>query len=90
LIAPELAKTLFGNYAENWMRDRLLKVRTQELYAGLLRNHLLPTFGKLQMGDIDEAVRRWRKDRLEAGKTAKRPFGSVTVAKAYRARVSRS
>lgn len=37
------------------------------------------------MGDIDEAaVRRWRKQRLEAGKAAKRPFGPVTVAKAYR------
>jgi integrase len=30
------------------------------------------------------AVRRWRKERLEAGKKAKRPFGPVTVAKAYR------
>jgi integrase len=84
-IAPELAKTLFADYAQDWMRDRVLKARTQELYAGLLRNHLLPTFGKLQMGDIDEAsVRRWRKNRLEAGKRAKRPFGPVTVAKAYR------
>ena len=67
------------------MRDRVLKVRTEELYRGLLRNHLLPTFGDLGMGDIDEgAVRRWRKERLEAGKKAKRPFGPVTVAKAYR------
>jgi Phage integrase, N-terminal SAM-like domain len=45
------------------MRDRVLKVRTEELYRGLLRNHLLPTFGDLSMGDIDEgAVRRWRND----------------------------
>jgi integrase len=37
------------------------------------------------MGDIDEAaVRRWRKERPEAGKKAKRPFGPVAVAKAYR------
>ena len=84
-IAPELAKILFGEYAQDWMRDRVLKVRTQELYWGLLRNHLLPAFADLRMGDIDEsAVRRWRKERLEAGKRAKRPFGPVTVAKAYR------
>ena len=29
-------------------------------------------------------VRRWRKERLEAGPKAERPFGPVTVAKAYR------
>jgi len=84
-IAPELAKKKFHEYAGEWMRDRVLKVRTEELYRGLLRNHLLPTFGDMSMGDIDEgAVRRWRKERLEAGKKAKRPFGPVTVAKAYR------
>jgi len=84
-IAPELAKILFDEYARDWMRDRVLKVRTQELYRGLLRNHLLPAFADLRMGDIDEgAIRRWRKERLEAGKKARRTFGPVTVAKAYR------
>jgi hypothetical protein len=35
--------------------------------------------------DIREAeVRRWRKERLDAGPHADRPFGPVTVAKAYR------
>lgn len=44
LIVPELAKILFDEYARRWMDDRVLKVRAQELYAGLLRNHLLPAF----------------------------------------------
>jgi integrase len=84
-IAPELASQPFGEYAAQWVRDRVLKVRTEELYRGLLANHLLPTFGNVGVGDIDEgAVRRWRKERLEAGKRAQRPFGPVTVAKAYR------
>ena len=84
-IAPEIARQDFADYAEQWLRDRVLKVRTLELYRGLLGNHLLPTFGTMAMGEIDEAaVRRWRKERLEAGKTAQRPFGPVTVAKAYR------
>ena len=84
-IAPEMARQEFADYAEQWIRDRVLKVRTLELYRGLLGNHLLPTFGTMAMGEIDEAsVRRWRKERLEAGKTAQRPFGPVTVAKAYR------
>jgi len=37
------------------------------------------------MAAIDDAtVRRWRKERLDAGSRAVRPFGPVTVAKAYR------
>ena len=75
----------FGDYAEQWLGDRVLKVRTEELYRGLLRNHLLPFFGNVSIGDIDEAaIRRWRKERLRAGATAARPFGPVVVAKAYR------
>jgi hypothetical protein len=84
-IAPERARVLFSDYADQWVHDRVLKVRTEELYRDLLRNHLLPTFGTHAMGDIDEAaIRRWRKERLQAGTTAPRPFGPVTVAKAYR------
>lgn len=84
-IAPELGEQTFREYADQWMRDRVLGTRTVELYTGLLRNHLLRTFGDLGVGDIDEAaIRRWRKERLEAGPKAKHPFGPVTVAKAYR------
>jgi hypothetical protein len=45
---------------------------------------VLRTFGDLAMGDIDEAaIRRWRKERLDTGPKARRPFGPVFVAKAY-------
>lgn len=84
-IAPELGEQKFREYAEAWMRDRVLKPRTAELYADLLANHLYPTFGELSLRDIDVATaRRWRKARIQAGSTAKRLFGPVTVAKAYR------
>jgi hypothetical protein len=43
----------------------VLKARTRELYAGLLRNHLLPTFGAVSRDRINEtAIRRWRKTGL--------------------------
>src|SRR6266436_2159023 len=84
-LDPDLARVPFREYAEQWVSDRVLKARTGEFYRGLLRNHLLPTFGNLYLADIDEAaVRRWRKERLDAGLLADRPFGPVTVAKAYR------
>jgi integrase len=84
-IDPDHAAVSFGNYADQWIRDRVLKIRTRDLYEGLLRNHLAPAFGTLALADIDEAaVRKWRKERLDAGPAADRPFGPVTVAKAYR------
>src|SRR5207253_3100186 len=67
-IDTEHAGVLFGNYAEQWLNDRVLKVRTADLYQSLLRNHLLPAFGPVRLSDIDEAaVRRWRKERLNTG-----------------------
>lgn len=84
-IDPDLGKVLFEIYAAGLVRDQVLRPRTDELYRGLLRNHLLPTFGKRPIGEIREAeVRRWHKERLMAGPLASRPFGPVTVAKAYR------
>lgn len=84
-IAPELGKQKFHEYAEQWMRERVLKPRSAELDDGLLANHLYPTFGNLGLSDVDEVtIRRWRKARLEVGPKAKRPFGPVTVAKAHR------
>lgn len=67
------------------MKDRILKTRTRELYEGLLRNHLLPAFGPVPLNRITSAsIRRWRKERLDAGPLAQRLFGPVTVAKSYR------
>jgi integrase len=84
-IDPDAGKIKFGDYADTWLRDHVLKPRTEELYRGLLKNHLKPTFGGVDLGDIKEGdIRRWRKERLTAGSAQERPFGPVTVAKAYR------
>lgn len=84
-INPDAGKVPFSEYAEAWINDRVLKPRTEDLYRGLLKNHLAPTFGKVDLSDIREGdVRRWRKERLNAGPENERPFGPVTVAKAYR------
>ena len=84
-LDPDAGKVRFGVYADSWINDHVLKPRTEELYRGLLKNHLKPTFGNTYLDDIHEAdIRRWRKERLNAGPKQARPFGPVTVAKAYR------
>ncbi len=77
---PDAAKIPLGLYAKAWIEERpALAVRTKELYEGLLRNHLDPYIGHLTLAELSPAkVRRWRKERLDAG------VGQVTVAKAYR------
>jgi len=84
-IDPDLGKVAFEVYATRWIRDRMLKPRTDELYLGLLTKHLLPFFGNRPVGEIREPeVRRWHKERLTAGPKSHPAFGRVTVAKAYR------
>jgi integrase len=84
-IDPDLGKVTLSVYAESWVRDRMLKPRTEELYRGLLKNHLLSFFGNRAVGEIREPeVRRWHKERLTAGPVACPPFGPITAAKAYR------
>ncbi|MFE3451447.1 tyrosine-type recombinase/integrase [Nonomuraea sp. NPDC059194] len=76
-MSPEAGKVLFEEYAAQWIDDRVIKRTTEGLYRSLLRNHLIPTFGKCQLSDIKDAdVRRWRKERLGVA-------GQSTVAKAY-------
>ena len=70
---PEAGKVRFGEYASNWVSDHVFKPRTEGLYQSQLKNHLAPTFGKKDLRDIHEAdIRRWRKERLDAGPHAAR------------------
>jgi integrase-like protein len=55
-IDPASRAVLFGEYAEEWVHDRVLKTRTVKLYRGLLRNHLLPTFCDMRLGDISRCA----------------------------------
>lgn len=79
-LNPDAGRVSFREYASVWVDERPnLRPKTVQLYEYLLRRHLFPTFGKSSLGDIKEAqVRRWRKDRLDAG------VSPATVAKAYR------
>ncbi|MBG0813790.1 site-specific integrase [Planomonospora sp. ID82291] len=77
---PDLGKVSFKEYGSDWVNERPgLRPKTAQLYEGLLRIHLVPTFGDLAVNGIKPAhVRKWRKTLLDSG------VGPVTVAKAYR------
>jgi integrase len=82
---PAAGTVPFAEYAAEWMEDRELSPKSEQLYEILLRRHLNPTFGRTAIGDIkEETVRKWRAGRLKAGPSSEPPFGPVTVAKAYR------
>jgi integrase len=77
---PTAGAIEFGVFADTWISERPnLRPNTVNIYRYLLRRHLLPTFGTSAVSEITDAqVRRWRKDRLDAG------VSEVTSAKAYR------
>jgi hypothetical protein len=72
---PDAGNVNFGEYADNWLRDRELAARTRERYEGVIRLHLRPKLGKATLAAITPAkVRSWRTDLLDAG------VGAPTVA----------
>ncbi|MFB7580052.1 tyrosine-type recombinase/integrase [Streptomyces hydrogenans] len=76
---PDAGAVNFEEYATKWVVERGVAPLTEELYARLLRLHILPTFGGLDLDEITPPrVREWRAERLAATGAA------TTVAKSYR------
>jgi len=80
-VDPTEGRVPFGDYAGGWLGHRsTIGPRSRELYDSLLRNHILPTFGTIALGDIStRTVRGWHARLVTSG----RP-GQVTLAKTYR------
>ncbi|PGH49547.1 site-specific integrase [Streptomyces sp. Ru87] len=77
-IDPDAGAVNFEAYARQWVDERGLSATTAELYRRLLRLHILPAFGPMDLDEITPPrVRTWRTERLQA-------TGATTVAKSYR------
>ncbi|MFJ3621720.1 tyrosine-type recombinase/integrase [Streptomyces iakyrus] len=75
---PDAGAVNFEKYALRWMEERGLAPTTLDRYDGLLRLHILPTFGGKDLDEITPpSIRTWRAERLKA-------TGATTVAKSYR------
>ncbi|MEU2653953.1 tyrosine-type recombinase/integrase [Streptomyces sp. NPDC007325] len=76
---PDAGAVNFEEYATKWVVERGVAPLTEELYTRLLRLHIVPTFGGLDLDEITPPrVREWRAERLAATGAA------TTVAKSYR------
>ena len=79
-IDPVRGRIKLRDYAATWIEQRPgLRPKTVDLYRWLLRAHVGPALGGVQLGKLGtDLIRQWRADLLKAGVSA-----SVT-AKAYR------
>ena len=80
-IDPRDGRVTFEAYSTQWLEERAsLRPRTRELYEGLLRLHIIPSFGQVELGAVTPPmVRQWHAKLTRAD----RP-GDVTIAKCYR------
>jgi integrase len=80
-VDPDAGKEPLAEYAWRWLDERPnLRRRTQELYDGLLRLHLLPALGDTPLRDLRPGtIRTWHAGLLKGAKP-----GASTAAKAYR------
>lgn len=81
-VDPRAGQLQLAQYAARWLTQRpALRPRTVELYESLLRRHILPELGRIELSALTTAtVRAWHARLLLVGA---RP-GPSTVAKCYR------
>ena len=68
MAGPDGPRRTLATYADEWLEHRTqLAVRTRELYADLLRLHIKPQLGAVNLNKLSGLdVRRWHKGRSEA------------------------
>ena len=72
-IDPEAAKVSLEAYAEEWLdrRPKPLRPRTRETYDALLRLHVCPELGGLELAKLTPSlIRRWLSELTGGGTSA--------------------
>ncbi len=80
-VDPRRGNVTLRAWSERWLEDRPeLRIRTRELYRGLLDRHILPDLGDIDLAKLSPSkVRAWNA-RLRSDEGP----GASTAAKAYR------
>lgn len=80
-IDPKAGQIRLGEYAAEWLdsRPRPLRPRTRELYEGLIRIHIVPSLGQIDLAKLTTSrVRSWNAEMIAAGR------GEAVTARTYR------
>jgi len=82
-VDPALKRTLFAEWADEWLSTiRTLEPRTQAWYEGMLIRHVLPTFGQLPIGVIQQVhVRQFVTELSASGAGPRTVKGAYTTAR---------
>jgi integrase len=80
-VDPSAGRIQLRTYAQTWLEQRPnLRPRTREQYEILLRRHILPGLGDVELSKLSPSkVRTWHSELLNSG-----TLGGPTVAKSYR------
>ncbi len=70
-VDPSLARQTFGAFSERWLATQVhLAATTHQKVRGHLENHLIPTFGDMQLAAMQPShVRSWIAEVLESGRS---------------------
>lgn len=84
-IDPTKGKKLFGPFADNWLTTVDVRPSTRAQWSHIIRLHLTPHFGEMQLRAIDPTeVRQWHAAlRVKKARTKTGTLSASTVAKAY-------
>jgi hypothetical protein len=82
-VDPARGRVTLADYANSWLEDRRLRPRTQELYEGLVRLHIVPALGELELGKLTPSIiRRWHSRMIDVQSVGEsrrpRPIGYST------------
>jgi G:T/U-mismatch repair DNA glycosylase len=58
-IDPRSSKVVLENYSIQWLKSKVgLRLRTRELYFGLLKHHIIPHLGYCELGELSTSLVR--------------------------------
>lgn len=80
-VDPRAGEITLGEFAVQWVEEHpSLRPRTREVYRSVVKRHIAPTLGLVQLNELaPSVVRRWHSSLLKAGQ-----LSQPTVAKCYR------
>ena len=84
-VDPNRAKITVATWADEWLESKLdLAPKTHDRYEGIIRAHIRPKWGKLQLSDITHGeVQRWLSRLQVAPATVKKVHRVLSMILAY-------